>query len=109
MVGLVAKRCPQDGTTYLPSQVACPQCGNGDAADVEVSGSGRVRVWTRIHIAPTRYEDDAPYTVVLVDLDEGLRVMGRLIETNGDPSGARVQVRDVDPDLGPMFKFAGTA
>ena len=108
MAGLVAKRCRQDGTTYLPSQVTCPQCGNEDAADVDVSGSGRVRVWTTIHIAPTRYEDDAPYTVVLVDLYEGLRVMGRLIETHGDPRGTRVQVRDVDPDRGPMFEFAGT-
>ena len=108
MAGLLAKRCCRDGTTFLPSQVVCPKCGNEDAEDVDLSGSGRVRVWTTIHIAPTRYEDDAPYTVVLVDLDEGLRVMGRLLETNGDPRGARVQLRDVDADRGPMFELAKT-
>ncbi len=108
MADLLAKRCRQDGTTFLPSQVVCPQCGNDDADDVDVSGSGRVRVWTTIHIAPTRYEDEAPYTVVLVDLDEGLRVMGRLVEPNGDPRGARVHLRGVDPDRGPMFELAET-
>ena len=108
MAGLLAKRCRQDGTTFLPSQVVCPQCGNEDAYDVNLSGNGWVRVWTTIHIAPTRYEDDAPYTVVLVDLDEGLRVMGRLVEAHGDPRGARVQLRDVDPDRGPMFELAKT-
>ena len=55
---------------------ACPTCGRTGLEPHEVAGEGRVVVWTTIHVPPTRYAAEAPYTVVMVELDGGLRTMG---------------------------------
>lgn len=70
----------------------------------EIPGDGRVVVWTTIHIPPTRYADEAPYTVAIVELEGGLRIMGRLIGDAGCELGAHVRLRRVDPERGPIFE-----
>jgi uncharacterized OB-fold protein len=45
--------------------------------ETRVAGTGRLVSWTVIRRAPTRFKGQAPYTVVVVDLDCGLRVTGR--------------------------------
>lgn len=69
----------------------CPNCGTNEGlAERESAGAGTVHAMTTVHRAPTEeLRPLAPYTAVLVDLDEGFRVMG-----HGDPTltiGARVR------------------
>ena len=73
---------------------------------VQLSGRGQIRVWTAIHVAPTRYKDETPYTVVLVDLEEGVPLMGRLEARDRADRGAAVVFRETDPDRGPIFALA---
>jgi uncharacterized OB-fold protein len=47
---------------------------------VEYSGKGKVWTHTRIDAAPTGFDDDVPYTCVVVDLEEG----GRLLAWSGE-------------------------
>jgi len=42
-----------------------------------LNGRGEVYSYTKIHAAPKDYADIAPYYIILVDLDEGLRITGR--------------------------------
>lgn len=86
---------------------ACLTCGRPDLEPHEVPGDGRIVVWTTIHIPPTRYADEAPYTVVMVELEGGLRTMGRLIGDVGSELGARVRLNRVDPERGPIFEAVG--
>ncbi len=72
-----------------------------------LSGRGHIRAWTTIHIAPTRYANEAPYTVVLVDLEEGIAVMGRLTGDTAAEQDASVTIVGIDPERGPMFEPAG--
>jgi len=44
-----------------------------------VSGWGVVNSFTVVYLAPPGFEDQLPYVVALVDLDEGVRMMTRLI------------------------------
>ena len=83
---------------------ACPICGRSDLVPHEVAGEGFIVVWTTIHVPPTRYANEAPYNVVLVELDSGGRVMGRLSLDSWRASGSRVRLRYVDPERGPMFE-----
>ena len=68
-----------------------------------MSGEGTVRAWTTIHIAPARYADEAPYTVVLVALDDGPRLMGRLSPGQRTERGNRVRCAEVDEERGATF------
>jgi len=97
--------CGHDGHQIVASDVACPICGRVDLEADEVDGVGKIVVMTRIHVAPTRYSVEAPYTVVLVEFDARLRVMGRLIGDSGGGPGARVRLRGCDRERGPMFEL----
>ena len=63
-------------------QLVCPDCYSRDCEWIDASGRGAVHSWTVAHHAfHPAFKDDLPYTLVIVDLAEGPRALGRL-----DPS-----------------------
>jgi uncharacterized OB-fold protein len=53
---------------------------SGEFEFKEVSGRGSVYTYSTVAAAPTGFEDIAPYTVAVIDLEEG----GRLLAWVGD-------------------------
>lgn len=92
---------------FYPRQV-CPSCGAGDLAWVAPSGLGTVYSTTTVRIDPRR-----PYDVSLIDLDEGVRLMSRVVDTVpgevriGQRVRARVQQSDGKALL--FFQTSGEA
>jgi uncharacterized OB-fold protein len=77
---LVGEVCPHCEEKIFPPRDVCPECGE-DAKDLfEFSGRGQVYSFTRVFDAPTGYEENAPYTVALVQLDEGPMVTAQLTD-----------------------------
>ncbi len=74
------QRCGACGRHVFYPRTVCPHCGSGAVAWVEATGAGRVHSFTVVHRAPAPYRDEAPYVVALVDLDEGVRMMTRLVD-----------------------------
>ncbi|MDE2991421.1 MAG: OB-fold domain-containing protein [Chloroflexota bacterium] len=101
---LTVYRSRLDGQPVTVRGDACPMCGRPDLEPHEIPGDGRIVVWTTIHIPPARYADEAPYTVAMVELEGGVRIMGRLIGEAGRELGARVRLQCVDPERGPIFE-----
>jgi hypothetical protein len=67
---------------------SCPLCGSAEIEEVEASGRGRIYSWITVHIPlDPAFADDVPYTIVAVDLEEGGRLFGRLLEP--DPPDLR--------------------
>lgn len=59
----------------------CPQCGDGSVTARQASNHGRVKARTLLHRTPSKpLKDHLPYAVMLVELDDGVTVMG-----HGDP------------------------
>lgn len=84
-------RCPACGRLDTPPRSVCGGCLAGGLQTEEVPGTGTLASWTTIRRAPTRFRDEAPYDVVVVDLDAGPRVVGRLsADTAPAQIGARV-------------------
>lgn len=62
-------------------RVICPACGSRDWSWQPVRGSGRVYTWTVVHRAMhPAFAADVPYAVVVVALDEGPRIVSRLVD-----------------------------
>ena len=78
LMGSVCKAC---GYQTFPPRADCPECSEGDFAYKEVSGRGKVCTFTTIATAPTGFDDVAPYTTALVDLEEGGRLLGWIGDT----------------------------
>ena len=80
---VVLQRCPACGRTRFPPMPSCPSCGTPGADKVEAGGAGAVYSFVRVHRAfSADHAAEVPYTVVVVELDEGCRVLGR-IEDHG--------------------------
>lgn len=70
----------------------CPSCG-GDALEWRPStGAGTVHARTVVHVAAVPWmAGRLPYVVALVDLDEGVRVMGNVVDLDGvDPASVAI-------------------
>lgn len=78
---LMGSRCVSCGYTTFPPRADCPSCLAGDFEFVEYGGRGTIYTFTVIAAAPTGFEDAAPYTVAVVDLDEGGRLLGWVGDT----------------------------
>ncbi|HZB92563.1 MAG TPA: OB-fold domain-containing protein [Stellaceae bacterium] len=84
------QRCRDCGAAQLVARRFCARCGGTPEWAVS-SGRGRVYAVTRVTRAPTPdFARLAPYDILLVDLDEGFRMMA-----HGAPGlsiGARVRL-----------------
>lgn len=73
----VAVRCPACGMLDVGPSSICRSCGSNPMGEIRVAGTGRLVSWTVIRRTPTRFKGQAPYVVMVADLDCGLRVTGR--------------------------------
>jgi uncharacterized protein len=85
---LVLPRCLDCGRRHFYPRAICPHCMGGSLEWVEASGRGSVHSFTVVHRPPSGFEDDVPYVVALIDLEEGVRMMSRI--TGCAPAEVRI-------------------
>lgn len=86
--------CAACGARWCRPLPACPYCGGARVSLVETTGEGSVYSWVTVRRAlDPAFEESVPYTVLVVDLDDGGRVNGRFLD--GDPVDADTRVRFV--------------
>jgi len=78
---LVASRCAACGETSFPPRADCARCRAGEFDFVEIDRHGRLVTFTTIAAAPAGFEEVAPYTLGVVDLREGGRLLAWLGES----------------------------
>jgi uncharacterized protein len=72
--GLKGIACHACGRHSFPQRPLCPHCGSESISDIVLATRGRVASWTVVHQAPPPLQ--TPYTLVTVDLDDGVRLLG---------------------------------
>ncbi len=78
--GLVGEVCPHCEAKIFPPRDVCPSCG-GEARELYTfSGRGEVYSFTTIYEAPSGFEQQVPYTVALIKLEEGPLVTAQLTD-----------------------------
>ena len=78
---LLIQRCGGCGALRHPPRPMCPKCRSLDWDAIESSGRGTVYSYVMPH-EPRFPFFDYPYIVVLVDLDEGVRLVSNLVDIN---------------------------
>jgi len=87
---LLGLKCKECGAITVPPKMACQKCTSPDMEIVELKGNGRIRTFTTVNVAPEGREDEIPYTILLVELDEGPWIMGNL--DGIDPATATMEL-----------------
>jgi uncharacterized protein len=72
------QRCGSCGSYVFYPRAVCPHCMAEALEWVVASGRGTVYSFTTVHRTSEEFRDELPFTVGLVELSEGVRLMARL-------------------------------
>ena len=99
---LLIQRCLGCRRHRFPPLPACPECGDPRSAIEACAGRGSLYSWIVVHHAFSDvFSEDVPYTVGVVELEEGCRVLARLeLEGRAAAAGMPLEVhfREHAPD-----------
>lgn len=97
--------CQKCGKQSFPPKSVCPACWSTDLKWVDFCATGKLYSWTRIHSAPSSFQHEVPYAVCIVDLDVGVRIACRMVDTQQMPYklGSEVEIICLQYEDGPMF------
>lgn len=101
---LLVQRCASCHRWRHPPRPMCPACRSFDHAFERVTGRGRVWSWVIAHppVLPA-FADKVPYNVVVVELAEGVRMIGTLLDARHPEIGEGMEVvvdfEDVEPGV----------
>jgi len=77
---LVGETCPHCDAKIFPPRDVCPECGGEAKTAYRFSGKGEIYSFTRMGNAPAGFEQQSPYTVALIKLEEGPIVTAQLTD-----------------------------
>lgn len=91
---IIYQACGDCGHVAFYPRLVCPECGSMNVVYKPSAGKGEVYTRTVVHA-----RDRDPYNVVLIDMDEGFRIMSTVEDAPNDDVriGMRVELKTVYP------------
>ncbi len=62
----------------------CDACGSQQFEAVKLAETGKVVTYTIIRVPPHQFVDQAPYAVGIVELDDGVKIVGQIVDCDFD-------------------------
>jgi uncharacterized OB-fold protein len=94
------QKCAGCGKVWYPPSPLCPACWSREFTWERLSGRGRVNSWAVFHQSYFRgYDDELPYNVAEVELEEGPRLLTNLVGVKNDEIRAGMPVEIVFDDV----------
>ncbi|MEV8566974.1 Zn-ribbon domain-containing OB-fold protein [Streptomyces sp. NPDC051322] len=87
------QRCGDCRRAVFYPRSLCPHCFSDRLDWFTSPGTGTVYSYTIAHRAFSPFTGTPPYTVALIDLDEGVRMMSRIVGGNRVRIGDRVELK----------------
>ena len=96
--------CSDCGKAGFPPRPICRHCWSRAMEWKSMATTGQLYTHTSVHVAPRAFATLAPYTIGLVDLEDGLRLMCRVITDGKVPEiGTPVDMVVLAHEDGPLF------
>ena len=103
---LVVQRCESCGELRWPPLVGCPECRGRETSWAQVPPNGTIWSLVTYHRAfQAEFKADVPYTVVMVQLDDGPYLVGRLVPDTGASIGDRVTAEFAEVNGIPQLRW----
>ena len=74
---IMGTKCKQCGLQFFPPRANCYQCLSSDMEWFEVSGTGKLRAYSKLQYGPIGFEEDLPYSIAVLDYGD-YKVFGRI-------------------------------
>ncbi len=111
---LEGAQCETCGERLFPARPVCPQCNGESFKPYVFSGKGEIYSFSDVYQAPHGFEQNLPYTVALIKLDEGPIITAQLTDIDAGETSIGMAVEMVtrvltaDGELGAIeygYKF----
>lgn len=80
---LLGSACSNCNTKYFPKRNVCPKCRRkGKVQEYQFAGKGKVYSFTEIYAPPAGFEDQAPYVLAIIELEEGARLTSQIVDAH---------------------------
>lgn len=77
---LLIQTCKDCKSRIFYPRKRCPECWSGNLDWVQASGKARVFTFSTAYaMVEPKFMDELPYTIAYVDLEEGVRMMTRIV------------------------------
>lgn len=76
---LLIQYCEDCCTSIFYPRSICPKCFSEKISWKEASGTGKIYSFTVVHQAFGSFKNETPFVVGIVELDEGVRMMTRIL------------------------------
>ena len=84
---LMIQHCGSCGCFVFYPRSVCPECLAPGPEWIEAAGTGAVFTFTVHHREAAGFAGQAPYVVAVIELDEGVRMLSRIV---ADPESIRI-------------------
>ena len=82
----------------------CPECWSGNLGWIEASGKAKIYTFSTAYAnVEPKFMDELPYTIAYVDLEEGVRMMTRIVESKPEDIQFDMDVEVVFQERGDYF------
>lgn len=82
---LLLQRCKDTGKAYFPPRPFSPYTGSRDVEVFEASGKATLFSYVINHRPAKGFEDEAPYAIAVIELEEGPRMMTNIVDCEQTP------------------------
>jgi len=96
-------KCSGCGEVSAQPRLICAKCGGSRLETLELKGSGAIQTFTVNYVAAEGRESEAPYIVLIVELDEGPWVMGNLAGIKPEQATMDIMGRKVQMESTAVF------
>ena len=89
---LLLQRCKDTGKPYFPPRPFSPYTGSRDVEVFEASGKATLFSYVINHRPAEGFEDEAPYAIAVVELEEGPRMMTNIVGCQQTPEALELDM-----------------
>jgi uncharacterized OB-fold protein len=79
------QRCDACSHVIFPPRPFCPECASRNVSWFKATGKGKLHSYVINHRPAFGFEQDAPYAIAVVMLDEGVKMMTNMVDVAQTP------------------------
>ena len=73
-------KCLDCNKTSFPLAMYCPECNSDNIIEHKLANTGKIVFFTQVTLAAKEMISYSPYALGIVELDDGIRVTGQIVD-----------------------------
>jgi uncharacterized protein len=72
---------------FFPPRESCPFCRRksiGKMKEIKLTGKGEVVTYSIIHVGPSGFDEQTPYPIAIIKLEEGPQITAQIVDCSSD-------------------------